>query len=673
MDGEQWWLSLGDKAWYGAGALQGWRAWLVRDDGESWGLAVNEPGNADARRENASWSLADSALTTSDVPAAVIEELTPRLLQRSPPRSLTALQQTVLTSIIDLTVASVDGCATGKEVRFKCRPHERAEINAALRELTPRFCRRERNAYGDECYQPTLSAFLVLRRSETEKVINAALGALRRGYEQDQHVRLYGFPELGLEPGSLRFAGEVIRASRLHLGWEPSRWGVPGDIELLAEVEDLSAFLEFARAGEGEPRPWPTAAVRLECDEAPVAVDLEAGSDEDDDAEFGGAPLYGSRTMRSMRDMQARLDKNIIRFPALDAMRKQSELIAKVGGLDFGFRKNGGIHESLYTSRLNRGLDKMGALDAKQFLGSAINSASFAQHPAAEIALSLGIHEPLGLGHWAQLYADVSRASPAAWVGALSQHYTALVQNQTWMNQLEALAVGGRFASQVEQVNRAFQSVERKLSTLGMTTAMMAAGCVRLPAVADHASALVTAAGEVFRELDVERALSEEDESETRVAREQLAESTYDELRLLLSQRAPACLTLLAGARDVAARGGPDCARHFSVSFRELFLRLLGILAPHQSVQSWVAFDPAKHLHDNKVSRRGQLQFLYSRLDDAWSRFASHDIAAVLAIVEQLNAGTHAGEPDRGILALRSRFEGALVFLLQLDAMGRTD
>lgn len=124
----------------------------------------------------------------------------------------------------------------------------------------------------------------------------------------------------------------------------------------------------------------------------------------------------------------------------------------------------------------------------------------------------------------------------------------------------------------------------------------------------------------------------------------------------------------LNGARKSLRSNNPDRIRHFAISLRELFTRVLHSLAPDEKVGEW-SQDP-NHYHKGRPTRRARLLFACREINqDPFSNFIEKDIDAVIAFLKLFQKGTHEAKSnftDAQLTALQNRAESTLRFLLEI-------
>lgn len=155
-------------------------------------------------------------------------------------------------------------------------------------------------------------------------------------------------------------------------------------------------------------------------------------------------------------------------------------------------------------------------------------------------------------------------------------------------------------------------------------------------------------------------------ERERRALRASNAESTRTDLTRTLESRFPDLLPMALGAREVLSLRGHDYQRHYCASLRELFTHVLHRLAPDRSVREFT-HNPAD-FHDGRPTRAARISYVCrSARHDSFREFVKKDIAAMQAMLDAFQAGTHraaAGFKDEELDLLGVRLEGALLLLL---------
>jgi predicted pPIWI-associating nuclease len=175
-------------------------------------------------------------------------------------------------------------------------------------------------------------------------------------------------------------------------------------------------------------------------------------------------------------------------------------------------------------------------------------------------------------------------------------------------------------------------------------------------------------APEVFRALDLDRAIADGSRSSVDTQRDGLASGVEDELQGLLADLEPELVTMLLGARAAEQSGQPDRARHVCTSLRELFGHVLRTLAPDEAIKAWSA--DASHYHEGRPTRNARMVFIYRSVSSSPLRkFIDADIRAAIELVDVLNNGTHVARfavDEKSLRILRCRLEGVLLMILKV-------
>lgn len=188
-------------------------------------------------------------------------------------------------------------------------------------------------------------------------------------------------------------------------------------------------------------------------------------------------------------------------------------------------------------------------------------------------------------------------------------------------------------------------------------TSLLSLGLQRAPALNTYAAATA-----ISTTIDPDRsALDGMSESEQAL----LEISSSLEVRLAsVSTDLP---ELYRGARAAIVAGGPDRARHFSISARELVTHLLHLLAPDSELVRW-STDPT-HLVDGRPTRRARVSYIVNELAEGeYRQFADVDADNALALLNYLQDPTHRLAPTLGGADLRMFFrrtEATLSLLLE--------
>jgi hypothetical protein len=623
MENGVWWVPIGDAIWTGSGALEGWQARFVGDDGHStWSLSLTAPGEAPGPA-NARWRYDEDPLEM-EAPAAVRTALSDAL-------------------------AAIDRRALGREVRRRLRPLSHLAVNRALRALTPRFLSAAPNAHGEPSYRPTLAGLLACREAETRTVLGAVLAAFDRLLDTDARARTYGWDDLVLEGVPVAFGSEVVWAASLHDGWEPERWRVPQDVEALAELRSAEAFLGYVRTDASVARAWPT---------APLCAPTDDVQEDFGDVSFGlnvGVPS----ALRAFEKQRRKIEGIFAPFAAT-RMATQVEdvfgitkMLGATSAVQAAQRALGGFAQvktagSLAVSMAPRGWDGLGVINAA------------ALPTVAQLSNDV-------LGPWnVDAASSLSMAMPAngllGWASAVSDRHRSLLQMARDTSTLAGLV------PRIETVDRALASLGGFTPhALEHEAISLVERYLRLPADPGSATLLVEAAAEVYRDLDAWRAL--ERTPEPSASRDELAQHTSEEMRAVLHML-PADLTkLLIGAHQAARSTNPDRARHVCASLRKFLARALSHFAPHEPVQAWAGFDPGRDLEHGKVTRRARMRYLWSRAGkDAFSKFAVYAVDEADVLLAELNEKTHGFSdcPDVVLEIFCERAQGCVLTLFKL-------
>jgi hypothetical protein len=132
----------------------------------------------------------------------------------------------------------------------------------------------------------------------------------------------------------------------------------------------------------------------------------------------------------------------------------------------------------------------------------------------------------------------------------------------------------------------------------------------------------------------------------------------------------PELVGLLDGARPAFASNHTDYQRHFITSLRELFTHVLQQLAPDDQVRRFST--DAKDFPNDRPTRNVRLRYICRGInDERFGKFVEKDVAAMLALVDLFQGGTHAvtcSYTEQQLRALLVRAEGLVHFLLEIAA-----
>jgi hypothetical protein len=126
------------------------------------------------------------------------------------------------------------------------------------------------------------------------------------------------------------------------------------------------------------------------------------------------------------------------------------------------------------------------------------------------------------------------------------------------------------------------------------------------------------------------------------------------------------------GALFALSPSNPDAGRHFCTSAREVFTRVLDLIAPDQDV---VREDPScDRTREGRPTRRARIKALLRRQglsSEEFEEFVDSDVANILELFQVVNDGTHgsAGRYQLDYLrAVKKRVEDGILFLTNLAA-----
>lgn len=180
---------------------------------------------------------------------------------------------------------------------------------------------------------------------------------------------------------------------------------------------------------------------------------------------------------------------------------------------------------------------------------------------------------------------------------------------------------------------------------------------------------------EFFAGVDVVRVSAgkevedEEDEfdDDRRDVRQEIAAETGDGLQFLLVDLDPELMRMREGAIRALASDNPDRVRHFTVSYRELLTHVLHKLSPDEDVRMW-STSPNDYAN-GKPTRDARLRFITRGINHGpLTDFFKKDIAAMVAVFNLFNGGTHAvtsSHTEAQLIALKTKAELTLLFLLE--------
>lgn len=150
---------------------------------------------------------------------------------------------------------------------------------------------------------------------------------------------------------------------------------------------------------------------------------------------------------------------------------------------------------------------------------------------------------------------------------------------------------------------------------------------------------------------------------------ELLLDDAADSLEAKLALLDKRLVTPYQGAKNALQTPGPDRARHFAVSMRELITHVLHMLAPDEDFQYWNT-DPSLADKKGRPTRRGRLLYICRFVvEGSFANFVEADVNATLKFIDLFQPGTHAIEvpfTNDQLRAMLRRAEGLLSYLLDL-------
>jgi len=127
----------------------------------------------------------------------------------------------------------------------------------------------------------------------------------------------------------------------------------------------------------------------------------------------------------------------------------------------------------------------------------------------------------------------------------------------------------------------------------------------------------------------------------------------------------PALLAMYRGASERIDQGGTDWQRQALISFRELAMHTLHMLAPDENVLPWARPD---HFSNEKLTRQARVEFIFRHDNNGdLAPFMKKDFAAALELFELLNK-VHKKEPaisHKQFRILKNRIQGLINTFLE--------
>lgn len=142
---------------------------------------------------------------------------------------------------------------------------------------------------------------------------------------------------------------------------------------------------------------------------------------------------------------------------------------------------------------------------------------------------------------------------------------------------------------------------------------------------------------------------------------------------LLINIDSKDLIALWQGANKSLDSTNPDYARHFAVSFRELFTQILHRLSPTHEIKKWTNDD--KLFDNGKPTRKARLLFICRSVNhDIFSDFLEKDVEAILELLKLFQRGTHQviiPFTHKQLVALKARVESAIIYLIEISQLNK--
>ncbi|MEW5800264.1 MAG: hypothetical protein AB1728_14795, partial [Bacteroidota bacterium] len=147
---------------------------------------------------------------------------------------------------------------------------------------------------------------------------------------------------------------------------------------------------------------------------------------------------------------------------------------------------------------------------------------------------------------------------------------------------------------------------------------------------------------------------------------EEINSSTFEKAIVSLN---PSFANVWYGALQSIETENPEKARHFLVSLRELFTRILKALAPDEKIRKWS--NDASLYQNDKPTRKARILYLNREINSTeLSSFIEKDIDSILEFWTILQKGTHSIDfklTDRQLNGIKLRFESTVKFLIDIE------
>lgn len=125
-------------------------------------------------------------------------------------------------------------------------------------------------------------------------------------------------------------------------------------------------------------------------------------------------------------------------------------------------------------------------------------------------------------------------------------------------------------------------------------------------------------------------------------------------------------INLWNGSKEAFRSDNPDRVRHFSVSLRELFTKVIHSLAPDHKIKLWTSHKD--YFHDGNPTRRARLNYICRNINNGkLEEFVEKDIVELLSFLDLFQDCTHeikSGITENQLVAMQCRAESAIKYLI---------
>lgn len=222
-----------------------------------------------------------------------------------------------------------------------------------------------------------------------------------------------------------------------------------------------------------------------------------------------------------------------------------------------------------------------------------------------------------------------------------------------------------------DTLSSSFLEFSRSYSALYRSFEEPASSVLLFPPIISELPSLEYFTGaDLLESISVEVTESELAEEKQRVRSEILSE-TEDAIQTLLANLDVGLVKMLQGAGRAIDSNNADHVRHFTVSLRELFTKILHRLAPDDKVHEWST--SSEHFSNSRPTRKARLLYIYRNINHGpLNEFVERDIELLLDLMDIFQSGTHkvtTHYTQEQLSALKIKTESAIRFLLEVSGL----